>query len=323
MEVYFAQSAVLSDSPSARMSSSLAYLNGRFVDPADLAVDVFDTGFVMGATVAEQMRTFGGKLFRLEDHLERFGNSLDIVGLELPISIADLAGAATRLAADDHSQLASGDDLGLCLFATPGPYPTMAPSAESRPTVAMHTYPIHFGAFAEKYERGQALFSSEVLQVPPETLPRALKCRSRMHYYLADRLAAKRDPSARALMLDADRTVLETTTANILIYHANEGLISPPAERILPGISVAATLEIALAAGIAHRHRTITLEDVIGAEEVLMTSTSVCVLPVVHVDTHPVGNGVPGPIYRRLLAGWSELTGVKVDEQARGFASRV
>jgi len=304
------------------MPEPIAFHNGRFVPAADLHIAVHDAGFVLGVTVAEQLRTFNGKLFRLEEHLERFAQSLEIIGLMLPHTTAQLAAAAEEVAANNHALLESGDDLGLALFATPGPYPTMAPPSDQGPTVAMHTYPLPFRLFADKYETGQRLVASSVPQIPAASLPRELKCRSRVHYYLADREAARADPAARALMLDVDGTVLEATTANVLIYREREGLISPPRERILPGISVAATLELAEQLSIRHTHRNIAPGEAAAANEIMLTSTSMCIAPVVSLDGKPVGDGCPGPVFQQLLAGWGQLTGVDVATQAKRFARR-
>lgn len=300
----------------------IAYRNGKFIPASELAVAVFDSGFVLGVTVTEQMRTFGGKLFRLAEHLDRCQRSLDIIGLRLPYDNVQLLAAAERLVAENHPLLEKGDDLGLCLFATPGPYPTMAPPGEAEPTVAMHTFPMPFRLFADTYRTGQRLSVTDVPQIPVATLPRELKCRSRMHYFLADQEALRRDANSRALMLDADGSVLESTTANILIYRREEGLVSPPRQRILPGISVAATLEIASRLGIPHTHRELSVDEFAAADEAFLTSTSVCILPVVALDGRPIGNGKAGKVFEQLLAGWGDLVGVEIAEQAERFSKR-
>ena len=307
------------------MSSSagpIAYRNGQFIAAEELAVAVFDSGFVLGTTITEQMRTFGGQLFRLPEHLARFRRSLEIIGLRLPYDDNQLLAAAQRLVKENHALLAEGDDFGLCLFATPGPYPTMVPPGETEPTVVMHTFPVPFRLFAPIYQDGQRLACTSVPQIPAESLPRELKCRSRVHYYLADQEAGRKDANSRALMLDADGCVLESTTANVLVYLRHEGLISPPQQRILPGISVAATLEIASHLGIPHTHRELTVEDFANADEAFLTSTSVCILPVVALDGKPIGNGAPGKVFQQLLLGWDELVGVQIARQAVRFANR-
>ena len=303
-------------------SDHTAFLNGEFTPASELSIPVYDSGFVLGATVAEQLRTFGGRLFRLEHHLERFFASLELIDLVIPYSRGELESAAQSIVEVNHVRIDRERDLGLCLFATPGPYSTMAPVGVSGPIVAMHTYPLPFHRFAVTYRSWQALVTTDVPQIPAASLPRDLKCRSRIHYYLADLEAARSEPGSRALMLDSDGSVLEATTANVLIYHQDEGLISPPPERILPGITVAATLEIAAKLGIPHTHRDISVEEFASAEEALLTSTSVCVLPVTSLNRRPLGTGRPGPVFKQLLEGWRELTGIDVAAQAHQFANR-
>jgi len=107
------------------MPEPLALFNGEFIPAAALAVPAYDLGFMQGVTVSEQLRTFQGNLFRLEQHLERLGNSLSIVGLENEVSLSNLAAWATELVTRNHALLETGDDLGLSIFVTPGFNPAM------------------------------------------------------------------------------------------------------------------------------------------------------------------------------------------------------
>jgi branched-subunit amino acid aminotransferase/4-amino-4-deoxychorismate lyase len=198
-----------------------------------------------------------------------------------------------------------------------------APAEESRPVVAMHTYPLPFRLWAEKYETGQSLVTTEIEQVPPGCWPPGLKCRSRMHYYLADRRAAQIDPAARALLLDAGGNVTEASTANIAVFRPGDGLLSPPRTKVLEGISLAEVVGLAAAQGIPAAERDLRPGDVASADEVLLTSTPSCLVPVTRLDGRPIGDGRPGPVYRRLLAAWSEEVGLDIAEQARRFAARL
>src|SRR5215213_5086883 len=105
------------------MSEPVANLNGAWVPASQAAIPVTDAGFMQGVTVAEQLRTFGGKLFELPRHLARLARSLEIVGIELPISLDELAARAHEVVARNHALLQPGDDLGLSMFVTPGTYP--------------------------------------------------------------------------------------------------------------------------------------------------------------------------------------------------------
>lgn len=304
------------------MPEPLAYLNGKFIPASQLSIPVHDAGFVQGVTVAEQLRTCGGNLFRLEQHLERLSRSLEIVGVDPGVPLTSLGETARELAANNHAQLETGDDLGLSILVTPGPYSTFAPPGPIAPTVAMHTYPLPFRLWANLYEEGQALVTTSVRQVPSECWPAELKCRSRMHYYLADKKARAIEPGARALLLDLQDRVTEASSANMVVYIPGEGIVSPPRERILPGVSVAVLEELAGKTGVPFLHCDLSLAEVAAAHEVMLCSTSPCVWSCSRLNGHPFAGGVPGEMARRLLAAWSELVGLDVVEQAKRFSRR-
>ena len=301
----------------------LAYLNGKYLPASQASVSVTDAGFVQGVTVAEQLRTFRGRLFRLEQHLQRLARSLQIVGIDPGVQLATIAETAQRLVAHNHALLDQDDDLGLSIFITPGTYATFRPQKASfSPMVGLHTYPLPFYQWADKYEKGQSLLVTSVRQVPSVCWPAELKCRSRMHYYLADRRAQEIDATARALMLEIDGTVTEASTANLVLYKKEHGLLSPPRKHILPGISVSVLAELAAELPLPFDERVLHVEDVAAADEVLLCSTSPCVWPVLRFNGERVGTGRPGTIFKQLLDAWSRLVQLNIPEQARIFANR-
>jgi len=304
------------------MAEPLAYLNGRYLPESQASLALFDAGFALGATVTEQLRTFGGKLFHVEDHFQRLFRSLEVVGIQPGLSPSDVHEIAKTLVAHNHPLLAAGDDLGLTIFMTPGPYRALAMGRRAGPTVGMHSFPLAFELWAEKYTRGESLVVPHVRQVPSECWPTDLKCRSRMHYYLADREAAERQPGARALLLDMQGWVAETSTANIMVYRGQEGLIAPPKHRALPGISLSVAATLAQSLDIPFAEGDLTPADVAAADEVILTSTPLCLLPVTRFEGKPIGTGQPGPTFFKLMAAWKELVGLDVIAQAIKFARR-
>lgn len=304
----------------------VAYVNGKLVPDSEAVVPVYDAGFMLGATVAEQLRTFGGRLFRLDQHLARLQHSLDVVGVDLGQSMSELAIAADDLAARNHALADPGDDLGLSIFVTPGPYSTLAamvpPEASRGPLVCIHTYPLPFHLWADKYRTGQSLVVTDIQQVPAECWPVELKCRSRMHYYLADLKARRLEPGARAVLLDAGGHVLEASTANLFLYRRDEGLVSPPKEKILPGVSIGVVTELARRLEVPFSYRDLIVEELLRADEVLLCSTSPCIWPVLRLNGQRIGDGRPGEMFQRLLICWSDLVGVNIQAQAERFAQR-
>ena len=152
------------------MTEPQAYLNGNFVPASQAAVSVVDGGFVQGTTVAEQLRTFGGELFRLEAHIERLFRSLAIVDVDPGLTSPNSRGSPKSWPTHNHALLAAGDDLGLAMFVTPGAYPAMVGGKPSGATVCMHTFPLRFDLWAHKYQSGESLATTDVAQVPAALL---------------------------------------------------------------------------------------------------------------------------------------------------------
>jgi branched-chain amino acid aminotransferase len=301
----------------------LAYQNGVLLPLSKLAVSVFDTGFLQGVTVVEQLRTFGGKLFRLDLHLARLARSLEIVGIDPGLPLTELGRIAEELVKKNGALLDPADDQQATIFITPGISPAYAGVAEGQgPTVCVHTQPLAFGTWTDKYRTGESLIVTDVVQIPPHCWPPDLKCRNRMHYYLADKKAREVEPGSRALLLDERGFVTEASTANVLIYRGSDGLISPPKDHILPGVTVAVLEELAAQLSIAFSHQELTVADLAAADEVLLCSTSPCVWSVTRLNGKPIGGGQPGPIGTRLRDAWSKMVGVDIEVQAGRFAKR-
>jgi branched-chain amino acid aminotransferase len=298
------------------MDQITVFLNGAWVPNSELHISVDDLGFLLGATITERLRTFGGQVFRLEEHLERLRNSLKIVGLDSDKICNQVATAVPEFLQRNGALIEAGDDWSIIAFVTPGT------SGSGRPTVCVHGYPLPFKSWAAQYETGLPVVVSKIRQVPASSVPPELKCRSRMHFYLADREAAEKQPGARAILLDQDGFVAEATTANIVIFRNGEGFISPPHDNILVGVSLGVVEELAAQISVPFVKRRLTVDELCSADEALLTSTSICALPIVECNRRPIAGAKPGPTYRRLLSAWNDLVGLDIAEQARRYASR-
>jgi branched-subunit amino acid aminotransferase/4-amino-4-deoxychorismate lyase len=298
------------------MDGFWAYLNGNWIPGNELHVGVDDLGFLVGATVTERFRTFGGLVFRLDEHLQRLRHSLEIVYLDADAITRQVAAAVPEFVARNRDRLEPDDDWSIVAFATPGV------SGSSHATVCVHGYPLPFQNWAAQFETGLPVVISRIRQVPSNCWPSELKCRSRMHFYLADRQASREQPGARAVLLDQDGYIAEATTANVIVYRRDEGLVSPPAEHILSGVSLRIVEQLAEKLNFAFVRRPLTVDEFRAADEALLTSTSICVQPIVACDGQPIGDGRPGPVYRQVLVAWSDFVAVDIAEQARRCSAR-
>ncbi|MFO0190411.1 MAG: aminotransferase class IV [Planctomycetia bacterium] len=297
----------------------IAWLDGELLARADLCLPVGDAGFVLGATVTEQLRTFAGRLFLPHLHAARFRDSLAVAGIEPGPSIEAIFKAADAVASHNHARGPRGSDLGVVIFATPGDQPSQHEGRRGTPRVAVHSFPLAFTLWAKAYDEGVSLRSVSIRQIPEASWPLALKCRSRMHYHLADREADTAERGSRAVLCHADGRVSETSTANIaIVRHA--AILSPPPADALRGVSLHSLRQLAEGAGIAWQETSLREDDLATADEILLTSTPNCLLPATRFNGRPVGVGRPGPVFQTLLARWSESVGLDIAAQARAAA---
>jgi len=307
------------------MPEPLVFLNGNLIPASQAHLAIFDAGVVMGATVTEMTRTFRREPWRLDDHLERLFRSLKYTRMDIGMTKAELAAVSRELVAHNAKLTDTDDELGLIHFVTAGEFPVYAGSAgraaRTTPTVCAHTFPMPFELWVSKLDTGAHLVTPSIRHVPPQCFDPKMKYRSRMHYYLADKEAQLVDPEASALLLDLAGNVTETSGSNFLIFDRGT-IVSPTLVNTLPGISRATVIELAAKLGIPFVERDIQVHSVMNAEEAFTASTPYCLLPVTKINGVAIGDGRPGPIWRRLLAAWSELVAVNIEQQIRDVAAR-
>ncbi|MBY0515006.1 MAG: aminotransferase class IV [Gemmataceae bacterium] len=299
------------------MTTPLAYLNGRFQPFAEAGLPLHDAGFVSGAAVVDNARTFRHRLFRWADHLARFRR--DCAACFVPLEHTDdqLTAIAGELIGHNATLLPPGGELQLVTFATPGPLGVyLGEATNGPPTLGMVTYPLPLARFRPFFTEGVrlAVVDGGPGPVPPPTV----KHRSRMFWHVADYLARRRtgDPAALALSC-SDGELGEAAVANFLAV-VDGTVVSPPADRVLDGISLRVTRELCAAAGMPFAHAPLAA-DGLRASEAMLTGTGFCLAGVRDViGPKRVAPAWPGPVFRRLLAAWSDLVGVDVQKPFTG-----
>jgi branched-chain amino acid aminotransferase len=298
------------------MIEPLVYLNGQMLPASQAHLAIWDAGLVQGATVTEMTRTFRKRPFRLDDHLDRLFGALALTQMDLGLSKVDLRNVSLELLAHNGRLLDEAAELGLVHFVTAGEYAGYAIGRPARaaPTVCAHTFALPFQSWGGKMKMGTRLLMPSIRQVPPQCWHPHMKCRSRMHYYLAEKEVHRTDPEASALLLDLAGNVTETSSGNFLMMEKGV-LVSPTLENTLAGISRATVIELAGELGIPFVERNISAESARSAEEAFLSSTSYCLMPVVKIDGSPIGEGRPGSVHRRLLTAWSQRVGLDIERQ--------
>lgn len=278
------------------------YLSGQWMPQNEMSIGIDDTGFRQSITAVERLRTYRGRIFSLEAHLRRWEwstSKLGIIGLPNCEEIT----AILHELLDRHQNLIEQEgDIGMTMFATPG-------SSSSRsPTVGMHLNLLNHEKIAKHRQQGQPLIISDVQQPATACWPRSIKTRSRVHYYLADRFAAEHQPGSLGVLLDQDGTITETSTSNIAIV--NDGrLQSPPPERVLSGVTQLMTEIIADELGIPWVKTPVPIDQLLGADEVLLMGTDGGIWFANSVSNQSISNSKAGPIYEKLRDEFDAMTG--------------
>ena len=300
------------------MAEPIVYLNHEMVPATQAHLKIYDMGVVLGATVTEMVRTFHHRLFRLDEHLARLARSLRYVRLDIGRTMEEFAAALDELVQHNAKLLSAKDDLGLVIFVTAGEVAayvgTSSMTARATPTVCAHTFPLPFTSWAEQMQNGAHVVTPSIRHVPPQCVDPKMKYRSRMHYYLAGKEAELVDPQAIPLLLDLQGNATETSGANFVIVE-QETIVSPTTRNILPGISRQVVIELAEKLGIPFVERDFQVFNIVNADEACLTSTPYGVLPVTRVNGLPIGSGVPGPVFRRLMNAWNDVVGLDVVQQ--------
>ena len=301
--------------------NSWVYLSGQFVPSAQAALAIYDAAIVLGATVTDLTRTFQHQPYRLEDHVARFYASAKYARIQPPVPPEETLEIARELILRNAGALADEEDLALVQFLTPGEIGTYAGrpgrAGDAAATYCMHTFPLAFANWRHFYTEGAHVVTPSVRQIPPECWDPKMKCRSRMHWWLADNEVRLVDPRAIALCLDLQGNITETSGANFLIVRDGT-LLSPTPRAILWGVSLMTVKELAAELDIPFELRDLQLHDVVTAEEAMLASSPFCLAPVTRIGGLAIGEGRPGPVFGRLIERWSQRVGVDIVKQIVG-----
>lgn len=300
------------------MTECIVYLNGNLVPESEAHISIYDTGIVQGATVAEMTRTFKHQPFRLDDHLDRLFRSLRYAEFDIGMSPKQLKSITLEVLGHNVGLIPADGELGIVHFVTAGELQGYVGSAgcvaRTTPTVCVHTFSINYHIFAEKIKNGAHAVTAVNRHVPPQCVDPKIKCRSRMHWYLAERQVRLVDPDAICLALDLDGNVTEASGSNILILDRGT-LVSPPRHHILPGVSRETVIELATELGIPFEERPIQIHDVVNADEAYSTTTPYSICALTRMNGIQIGDGKPGPVYHQIVEAWSERVGVHIANQ--------
>ena len=274
----------------------MVFLNGEFLPIEDAKVPVLDRGFIFGDGVYEVVPVYSRVPFRLEEHLARLERSLAAVGIRDPYTREQwrgfIAGVIERQAFEDQAvyfQVTRG--VAKRDHAFPKQYV---------PTVFMMSNPL-VPPPAALVEQGAAAISA------PDN--RWLRCDIKSISLIGNVLLRQLSAEAEAVetILFRQGKLTEASASNVFIVKRGTIQSPPKTELILPGITYDVVVELARANALPLELRDISEAEVRAADEIWVTSSSKEVLAVVRLDNAAVGDGRPGPVFRRMYGLYQEF----------------
>ena len=276
-----------------------ASVNGNVVPAGEARVSVLDNGFTFGDAVYETLRTYAGRPFHLDRHLERLRASADRLGFAPPFGDDVFARRLDELlarAGNDESYirniLSREGDISYRFDRVKGP------------TLVMVVKP--FEPPPERdYVEGIPVVIASVRRNHPRALDPAIKSNNLLNNILAVREGQSRGATETILLNDGGE-VAEGASSNVFVVKGGRVSTPPLAAGILSGITRRLVLDLCRDAGIPAGEETLRVADLLAADEVFITSTTKEAAPVTRIDGKPVGSGKPGPVHRRILQAYRE-----------------
>jgi D-alanine transaminase len=269
----------------------MIYLNGKFMPIEEAVIPVLDRGFIFGDGVYEVIPVYSRRPFRIDGHLQRLQASLDSIRLENPHTETEwrqlIGGIVERNKPDDQS---------LYLQITRGvARRDHAFPANAVPTVFMMSNPL-LPPTPDQIAQGVGAITA-----PDNRWSRCdIKSTALLPNVLLRQLAV--DAGCAEALLLRDGFLTEGSASNAFVIRDGIILAPPKSTRMLPGITYDLVLELAAGNDVAYEVRDITESELVSANEIWVSSSSREILPVTTLDGNRVGDGTPGPVFKRMHA---------------------
>ncbi len=277
------------------------YINGKYFSKEDAKISVYDHGLLYGDGVFEGMRTYSNKVFRLVEHIDRLYESAHAILLTIPMSKQEMIDAVKKTV-----ELSGLSDSYIRLVVTRGSGSLgLDPNRTSDPQVIIIVDLI--ALYDRKYyDEGLKIITASTIRNHPAALSPRIKSLNYLNNIMA-KLEGLQAGCMEAIMLNHKGEVAECTGDNIFIVKKGQ-LLTPSADSgILEGITRNAILELANTLKIPARETTLTRHDLLVADECFLTGSAAEVIPVVSIDSRPIGDGKVGPTTKQLMIEFKKL----------------
>jgi branched-chain amino acid aminotransferase len=292
----------------ALSNERIAYFNGEFLPESQVLVPFRDRSWIFGDGAFDMTRTFRGRVFKIREHVERLYRSLKYLRIDPGLSPAQMIEISEEVSERNRHLLGPDGDHWVGQRISRGVNRVEGDNwHHDGPTVIVECMPLPLKARARLFRDGIDVTVPSVRRVPPDSLTPRAKTHNYLNLVMADLEAHARDPESWAVLLDHQGNLCEGLGSNIFVLRDGE-LLTPHERFVLPGVSRATVIDLAAGLGVPCREADIDLYDAYNADELFLTSTSLCICPVRSVNGNQIGDGsVPGPITKRLTDAYARL----------------
>lgn len=286
----------------------IAYFNGRFVPEREVLVPFRDRGFKFGDAVFDTTRTFGHRVFKLAEHVERLYRSLRYLRIDSGLRPEEMIAITEEVVAKNLPLIEPDEDYWVTQRVSRGLDPAGAAIwGRAGATVIVECVPLPLRERAPLFRDGIRVVTPSIRRTPPEALSPRVKTHNYLNLIAGDLEARDRDPQAWAVLLDTAGNLAEGLGSNIFLVRGRQ-IETPREQAVLAGISRDTVIALARDAGLTVVEKDLDLYDAYTADEAFLTSTSLCICPVRSVNGNELGGGrVPGPVTRQLSDAYSRF----------------
>jgi branched-chain amino acid aminotransferase len=286
-------------------------LNGQLIPYDDARIAPADAGLLHGAGLFETCRVRNRHIFRIDDHIDRITRSAEELNLPLTLSAAQL-----RELTDDLLAVNDLTDARLRLTITRGDLHAITPEEPTPPLTLLLTASEFQPYPAALYDKGMTAIISAYKQNPSYPLT-GHKTTSYFDRILALQEAQRAQAGEALWFSTGGNWLAEGSISNIFLVDSSGTLMTPPLtvgedspeatqrRLCLPGITRKLTLELAIAANHLPHERLLSVNDLLGAQEVFLTNAIMGIMPVTRIERHEVADGTPGPMTRQLMQAYA------------------
>jgi len=275
-------------------------VNGRVSDQANAVVSVFDHGFLYGEGVYETLRTYHGQPFLFDRHMRRLRKSAGMLALGIPLTDPQIEARFTETVRAAGLGDSQDREAYIRILVTRGVGElTYDPAATPDPTVVVIVKP-HVDPAPEVFDRGVKVCLVPIVRNHPGSVNPLIKSNNLMNNALAMQQAI-RSGGYEGIIRNYKGELAECTQSNFFIVKNGAALTPPIDAGLLPGITREFLFEIGAEVGVAVREQVLKDDDLFGADEFFLTSTTRELVPIVQVDDRTLGSGAPGPVTKAML----------------------